>query len=314
MRHSSNGSGSSRGGRLSLILHLSSRKSSRGATKDAGSQSPPCSPISSIYPFYSSPNHSAGGYSTTSLRSALLPPSIYMNPEELQSTDAVPPTKNDLDAKEKAMLLKKARKLSKVFGEIPVLRSVPDVPPSPAPPAVRHKRSLSLASMSSASSGTRTARRRPSQPDFTQSDLPSLPLPQITEARLSLIAATENESQSSLSTLHAATPSTSSLTSSSGHTTEQAKPSITLAAHHSTPSLPSPTRRQSIDSSPAADSQDDALPKPNQVKRSRSMFAHRKRPGTRPPASQESIDFRTRYNDNFGADSDDAMSLRQKVA
>ncbi len=315
---SSNGSGSSRG-RLSLILHLSSRKPSRGATNDAGSQSPPWSPISSIYPFYSSSNHSAGGNSTTSLRSSLLPPSIHMNPREPQSTDAVPPTQNNLDAKEKAMLLKKARKLSKVFGEIPVLHSVADVPPPPASPVVRHKRSASLASLSSASSGARSARRRPSQTDIKQSDLPSLPLPQITEARLSLISAMENESQSSLplTTTSRTNPSTSSLTSSSRHTTEQAKPSITLAAHNSTPSLPSPThrsasRRRSIDALPAHESQADAPPKPNQMKRSRSMFTHEKGPGARPAMSQESIDFRTRYNDTFGADLDSAMTMRQK--
>jgi len=92
---------------------------------------------------------------TSSLKS---PQSIHIDNYAPIRGEPIPPTTNDLDAEEKARLLKKTRKLSRVFGEIPVL------PPQQVPHrgSSLHQRTSSLAaSESSHSSGS--PRRSPSQ-------------------------------------------------------------------------------------------------------------------------------------------------------
>lgn len=314
-------------GRLSSILH----RSLGGAPNDSGSQSPPCSPTSSTFnpsaSFYTSSDSSFAGYSTPSLRSALLPHPIYMNAYEPQFGEPVPSTKNELDAKEKAMLLKKARKLSRVLGDIPaVVQSVvPATTTHKRSPSALHKRSISMASIASTSASScarHSADGRPSQPDV--SPPPEVPsLPHITESRLSGTqdeSIRDNRSQSSLP-LATSRPSNhegeATRSSMAQSLTQRAKPSFTLptpdpiTATLATPPPPphSPrlaTRRRSIDALPPSL---EAAPKSAQAKRSRSMAIRKK---TRQEASQESVDFRTRYNDNFGGNSD--MSIRQKSA
>lgn len=131
--------------RFSLFLQLSAQKKSPqpGISSESYFTSTPttvdtmerCTPTSSF-----------GGPKTlfrvNSGSSIPITPRSPMRMDSNFSDEPIPPTTNELDAKEKARLLKKARKLSRVFGEVPDLlptsnnSRVPNKTP-------RHRRSIS---------------------------------------------------------------------------------------------------------------------------------------------------------------------------
>jgi len=77
-----------------------------------------------VFPGVSTPSSSPVPHTPTS------PLSVQMDANAPLVNEAIPPTTNELDAKEKARLIKKARKLSRVFGDdvLNLSQSVPQVP------------------------------------------------------------------------------------------------------------------------------------------------------------------------------------------
>ncbi|KAK7058816.1 hypothetical protein VNI00_001440 [Paramarasmius palmivorus] len=97
-----------------------------------------------------------------------------MNSTSPISNEPVPPTVNELNAEEKAKLLRKTRKLSRVFGEVPSLPTQTSAKhPRGAPNSSTcsfHRRSLSSISTAESQASSRrrrqVARKVPSQPDI----------------------------------------------------------------------------------------------------------------------------------------------------
>ncbi|KAK0208589.1 hypothetical protein DFS33DRAFT_1380098 [Desarmillaria ectypa] len=244
-----------------------------------------------------------------------------MNANDPQSHGPVPSTANELDgSKDKATLLKKARKLSRVFSEAPSLdQSIAAVGPSKL---FRHKRSASSASSSSGS--PKSSKRYTSQSDLRQAEVP--PLPQIKETAPGWMLTPPQdippESPSSVS-LHTDTyysnlnDSLSSLASAAAaHAiTEQFK-NMTVDQQPPIPPIPrlGRTRKQgrhkaarmrSFDFTADSYRQGDSNAK---LKRSRSLFTHKQ---GRTDTSEESLDFHQRYNRNFGEE--DEISPQQRL-
>ncbi|KAL1741478.1 hypothetical protein HDZ31DRAFT_45349 [Schizophyllum fasciatum] len=112
--------------KLSIMVQLAS------AVKRGGSS--PASPTSGVK---GSPSPSSTPCTTP--RAPVHPPEAGLassgsSPTGMHSSPLTrPPTSNELDGAEKSRLLKKARKLSKVFGEVAVLRDIDDTMPPPPP-------------------------------------------------------------------------------------------------------------------------------------------------------------------------------------
>lgn len=308
-----NGSGTGRK-RLSFVHQLSARKSHRSIRSNTGGLPRPHPPTA---PFYSSFLLSSESYLATR-RSSTSPPRcaplgsspVCMNAHGSQSHGPVPRTPDELDGK--ATL---ARKLSRVFGEMPSLDpSIVVVGPSKL---FRHRRSASSASASSSS--PTSSKRYPSQPDLRQAEAP--PLPQINETGSGWTQQDIPPGSSSSVSLRTDTypsmpnDSVSSLTSAAA-TMERSK-HITTGQQPPVPSIPQPgrtreagqrkaARMRSFDFTAGSDRQADRSK--GKLTRSRSLFANKQgRAGT----SEESLDFRQRYDRNFGEEGE--ISPQQRL-
>ncbi|KAF5382957.1 hypothetical protein D9757_006389 [Collybiopsis confluens] len=110
-----------------------------------------------------SPTNARTGHSHT----PVLSHSRVSSPVQSDFGESIPPTMNELDAQEKARLLKKHRKLSKVFGKVPdfqrpslYMRSRNSIS------NLSHRRSASVRTNDSSSSRGRTARKIASHSDL----------------------------------------------------------------------------------------------------------------------------------------------------
>ncbi|KAK0465411.1 uncharacterized protein EV420DRAFT_1760093 [Desarmillaria tabescens] len=308
-----------------FLLQLPARKSHRNIRSNTSVLPRPYPPTA---PFYSS--FLLSSYLPTRSSSVITSPlrntptglsctPVCMNANDSQSHGPVSSTANKLDeSKDKATLLKKARKLSRVFGEAPSLdQSIAAVGPSKL---FRHKRSTS--SVSSPLGSPKSNKRYTSQPDLRQAEVP--PLPQINETAPGWTPqAIPSDSPSSVS-LHTDTchsnlnDSLSSLVSAAvAHTTAERSKNITTDQQPSLPPIPrlgrtkKPGRRKaarmrSFDFTSDSDRQVDGSNA--KLKRSRSLFTHKQ---GRTDASEESLDFRQRYNRNFGEEGE--ISPRQRL-
>ncbi|KIY72740.1 hypothetical protein CYLTODRAFT_485984 [Cylindrobasidium torrendii FP15055 ss-10] len=354
--------------RLSLILQPS--RSKPKPAEDAGS--PALSPTSSIatsiastqpghHPTPSNSSHtglslrsfrspdfgSSAGHPRHSTTKAINPPSVFPTP----APDPLPPTTNALNGQEKAMLLKKARKLSKVFGELPTAAPVPEeqIPPAAGqtpPPASRmrvHSRSRSIASSAPSTSTSipavpKVPRRRPSQPDLGMPTGSQPSLPQIKESRLSHLQIDPSEMAQHEPAPGAGRYSGESTTGSvgPGRSIRSMRPrassvaSLATSSHDDSAAIPAvpaiPTtverqkaravrarRRRSLDAIDAALVTAAELPRPQsaestKMNRSRSFGA--KKASRVRKISQDTLDFRKRYNDTFGDESEIKKRLR----
>ncbi|KAF5374759.1 hypothetical protein D9758_000124 [Tetrapyrgos nigripes] len=286
--------------RLSLFLRLPSTKSHAMSSRGISSDSFPADSFSMASPVSSTLE--------ASTVTASPPPPPYsprsLNPVQVDSTapvegEPIPPTTNELDAKEKARLLRSSRKLSKVFGEMPSL---------PAPPVPRresHKRSSSLASASSLPS---RARKSPSQQN----------LPHISEAsdfgaRRSLQhqrRSTSSREQSVRSSPHssprqrnvASPPEDDEPRPDSAHSSRRER-MAKLQRHLGEDNIPAElvseihplNHRKSLDTLPLQKSKKPQREK--QIRKARS-FATEKPPLNVP--IQDAVDFHRRYVQNFG--------------
>ncbi|SJL06009.1 uncharacterized protein ARMOST_09345 [Armillaria ostoyae] len=310
-----NGPGTGRK-RLSFVHQIAARKSHRSIRSNTGGLPRPHPPTA---PFYSSFLLSSESYLPT--RSSTSPPRrappglsssspVCMNANGSQSHGPVPRTPDELDGK--ATLLKTARKLSRVFGEMPSLDQ--SVGPSKL---FRHKRSASSAS-SSLGSPT-SSKRYTSQPDLRQAEVP--PLPQIDETASGWTLVPRQDippgspSSVSLRTDTHPNDSVSSLASAAANI-ERSK-NITTDQQPPIPPIPrlgrtreagrrKATRMRSFDFTAGSDRQADGSKA--KLTRSRSLFTHKQgRAGT----SKESLDFRQRYDRNFGEEGE--ISPQQRL-
>uniref|UniRef100_A0A0W0G2R6 Uncharacterized protein n=1 Tax=Moniliophthora roreri TaxID=221103 RepID=A0A0W0G2R6_MONRR len=161
-----------------LNLSTSSSKKLNGQTSTISSLGP-ASPTESTYPhgpmsIPPSTSPSSSFFPLSPNRSPLFSTSsVHMSASDPVSNDALPPTVNELDAEEKAKLLRKTRKLSRVFGEVPSLPQASLFHPRGghiSSTSSFHRRSLSSVSTAdsqshSSSRHRRVARKVPSQPD-----------------------------------------------------------------------------------------------------------------------------------------------------
>ncbi|KAJ3844096.1 hypothetical protein F5878DRAFT_178484 [Lentinula raphanica] len=160
--------------RFSLFLHLSAqRKISRtGISSDSYFADTPTT-IDFMDPWTSTSSVAATTKGLFRVNSGASSPLLPRSPMRLETDpEPVPPTTNELDAKEKARLLKKARKLSKVFGEMPEIQRTSTTNSSnnrrSKPPG--HRRSMSTcASDPELSSKQQNTRKFSSQSDLAAS-------------------------------------------------------------------------------------------------------------------------------------------------
>ncbi|KAL1690358.1 hypothetical protein GGG16DRAFT_114106 [Schizophyllum commune] len=168
--------------KLSIMVQLAS------AVKRSSSS--PASPTSGVKAFTSPSSTPCATPRTATHPSEAGPassnPSLNPSPTGMQSSPLTrPPTLNELDGAEKSRLLKKARKLSKVFGEVAVLRDVDDSSMPPPPPLPK---------------GPGSSPSTPMRPSFNisradvEKSLPDPPRPSIADSAMSISSFTHETS------------------------------------------------------------------------------------------------------------------------
>ncbi|KAG7450350.1 uncharacterized protein BT62DRAFT_927662 [Guyanagaster necrorhizus] len=243
-----------------------------------------------------------------------------MNANGPQSNGPVPLTTSELDgSNDKATLLKTARKLSRVFGQV----SSSDQAMAP-PRLFRHKRSASSASSSLGS--PKASKRYTSQPDLRQAEVPALP--QINETAQGWTLAPQQDmlldspSPSFQTETYPPTMPSNSVSSlastAAAHAVTGRSKDITTGQQPPVPPIPrhgrtgrlvqrKAARMRSFDFTAGSGRQVDDS-KAKDLKRSRSLFSHKQ---GRAGGSEESLDFHQRYNRNFGEEGE--ISPRQRL-
>ncbi|KAJ4001261.1 hypothetical protein F5050DRAFT_33567 [Lentinula boryana] len=155
--------------RFSLFLQFSTQKKSSqtgissesyfATTPTTSEFMEPWTPTSSV----------AGSKALFRVNSGTSNPVLPRSPMRMDTDEPVPPTTNDLDAREKARLLKKARKLSKVFGEMPELQRTSVTSLHNRNKSPSHRRSISTHASDSELSKQQTTRKFSSQSDLASS-------------------------------------------------------------------------------------------------------------------------------------------------
>ncbi|KAJ3990556.1 hypothetical protein F5890DRAFT_1548736 [Lentinula detonsa] len=155
--------------RFSLFLQFSAqRKSSQtGISSESYFASTPTA--SEFMDPWTTTSSVAGSKGLFRVNSGASNPLLPRSPMRMDTDEPVPPTTNDLDAKEKARLLKKARKLSKVFGEMPEYQRTSATNLHNRNKSPGHRRSISTHASDSELSKQQTARKFSSQSDLASS-------------------------------------------------------------------------------------------------------------------------------------------------
>lgn len=310
--------------RLSLFLQLSTSKK-------------PSAGVSSESYFASTPTSLDWSQSTSSLltpnppfltsnsrASSPLVPRSPMRTDTSFSDDPIPPTTNELDAREKAMLLRKARKLSRVFGEVPDLQRSGAYDARSSHDTPTHRRSTST---HSDVSSRKRARKSPSQSDLTgsydsgsrmdESDRDNIPpVPLLALARRDSTDTTSSEpipfqrKHRKNTSLNILTPLRSS---DDGHTTNSSSSTSTtdilpneLPKHRKLRSLKEEGHANVLKTRKSYDSSlvNQAV-KDKHLQRSRSLTPHKKKVLEE---SDNAVDFHRQYVQTFGR-----MNRRQDI-
>ncbi|THU91773.1 hypothetical protein K435DRAFT_968020 [Dendrothele bispora CBS 962.96] len=307
--------------RLSLFLRFSSTKShvySKGISSD--SYPHPTSPTGSL-PRMSSSLASPDSVSTSPSHSPKdSSQSIKTNNLALVRGEPIPPTTNDLDAEEKARLLKQARKLSRVFGEVPSL------PPPPVPHRgiSRHRRSSSLAT-SDTSHSSRSPRGSPSYQNLPHIDEALYDEDNSAQARQFLLQQQQrNGSRTREHSVHSVsssrsrnrptTPSSPSSTQSSRRD-KMAKLRRHLGEDNIPVELISDVRpvksRKSLDTLSLEKSKKHSSQGKN-LRKTRSFVVEK--PTTMTVPVQDAVEFHRRYVQNFGSEANAAAIKKRETS